>query len=93
MKPAAPPAGTGRGAAHHAAAAGGLAVMRVLVLLPHHDVEEIGCPRCSRPPFRTRRRRRREWTCPSCRAAGTIRVAGHPTRRHIGPTRTPLPSA
>jgi hypothetical protein len=40
------------------------------------------------------RRRRREWTCPTCRAAGTIRLAGHPTRHRTTPaTRTPLPSA
>ena len=69
--------------------------MRVPVLLPHPDVEHIGCPSCGQPAAlsNTPRRRRREWTCPTCRAAGTVRIAGHPTRQHTTPTRTPLPSA
>ena len=36
---------------------------------------------CGQPAALTNspRRRRREWACPTCRAAGTIRIAGHPT--------------
>ena len=72
--------------------------MRVAVLLPHPDVDHIGCPHCGQPAALTNspRRRRQECTCPTCRAAGTIRIAGHPTRPAHQPsilTRTPLPSA
>ena len=69
--------------------------MRVPVLLPHHDVEHIDCPSCGQPAVLSNspRRRRREWTCPTCPAAGTIRIAGHPTRHRNTPlTRAPLPS-
>ena len=72
--------------------------MRVPVLLPHHDIEHIGCPGCGQPAALSNspRRRRREWTCPTCQAAGTIRIAGYPTRharRRRIPTGSPLPSA
>jgi len=86
---------SGRGGAGWPAAAGMLAGMRVPVLLPHPDVEQIGCPCCGQPAALSNspRRRRREWTCPTCRAAGTIRIAGHPTRERSTSSWTPLPSA
>jgi hypothetical protein len=85
----------GRGAADRAVAAGMLAGMRLPVLLRQPDVEYIGCPSCGQPATLSNSpgRRRREWTCPTCRAAGSTRIAGHPTRHRTTPSWTSLPSA
>ena len=93
--PAVPPSGVGRGAAATRAGVGRLAGMRVAVLLPHPDVDHISCPHCGQPADLSNvlGRRRREWACPTCRAAGTIRIAGHPTPPRATPTRAPLNSA